>query len=66
LEPIQIEFLFDSIMQDYQLYIYVLGSCEDSGIKINSFMIFLKYVVNIVGNNHERKTKGYKKFQSGY
>lgn len=64
--PIQIEFLFDSIMQDYPINTFMFWEVEDDGIK-NQFRFYdflKKYVEYQGGNNHERKTKGYKNFKA--
>lgn len=60
----QIEFLFDSIMQDYPINTFMFWSVIDDVIK-NQFRFYdflKKYVEYKGGNNEERKTKGYKDF----
>ncbi|WP_299163226.1 DUF262 domain-containing protein [uncultured Tenacibaculum sp.] len=62
----QIEFLFDSIMQDYPINTFMFWSVTDSEIKNNfRFYDFLKkYQEYKGGNNQERNTRGYKDFQA--
>ena len=64
--PIQIEYLFDSIMQDYPINTFMFWEVEDDSIK-NQFRFYdflKKYVEYQGGNNNERKTKGYKNFKA--
>jgi uncharacterized protein with ParB-like and HNH nuclease domain len=62
----QIEFLFDSIMQDYPINTFMFWEVTDSAIK-NQFRFYdflRKYIEYKGGNNEERKTKGYKNFKA--
>lgn len=62
----QIEFLFDSIMQDYPINTFMFWSVTDESIK-NQFRFYdflRKYVGYKRGNNEERNTKGYKNFKA--
>lgn len=60
----QIEFLFDSIMQDYPINTFMFWSVVEDEIK-NQFRFYdllKKYIEHKGGNNEERKTKGYRNF----
>jgi uncharacterized protein with ParB-like and HNH nuclease domain len=62
----QIEFLFDSIMQDYPINTFMFWEVNSQEIKNNfRFYDFLrKYTEYNGGNNQERNTKGYKDFKA--
>lgn len=62
----QVEFLFDSIMQDYPINTFMFWSVKDPNIKNNfRFYDFLrKYIEYKGGNNEERNTTGYKDFKA--
>lgn len=62
----QIELLFDSIMQDYPINTFMFWRVNSAEIK-NQFRFYdflKKYIGYKGGNNEERKTKGYKDFDS--
>lgn len=62
----QIELLFDSIMQDYPINTFMFWEVREDKIK-NQFRFYdflKKYVEYNGGNNEERKTKGYKDFKA--
>lgn len=62
----QIEFLFDSILQDYPINTFMFWDVRSEEIKNNfRFYDFLKkYVEYEGGNNQERVTKGYPEFKA--
>lgn len=62
----QIEFLFDSVMQDYPINTFMFWEVSDDKIK-NQFRFYdflKKYIEYKRGNNEERKTRGYKHFKA--
>jgi len=62
----QIEFLFDSIMQDYPINTFMFWSVTAPNIK-NQFRFYdflRKYIEYKGGNNEERNTNGYKDFKA--
>lgn len=62
----QIEFLFDSIMQDYPINTFMFWLVTDPKIK-NQFRFYdflRKYIEYKGGNNEERNTKGYDDFKA--
>lgn len=62
----QVEFLFDSIMQDYPINTFMFWSVTDANIK-NQFRFYdflRKYIEYKGGNNEERNTNGYKDFKA--
>jgi hypothetical protein len=63
LEPIQIEFLFDSIMQDYPIIHLCFGKFWRYGIKIISVMIFMANTLNTKVIIMKEKPKDIKNFK---
>ncbi|WP_420583109.1 DUF262 domain-containing protein [Reichenbachiella sp.] len=62
----QIEFLFDSIMQDYPINTFMFWEVNEDALKDNfRFYSFLrKYIEYKGGNNEHLVTKGYKNFRA--